>query len=169
MTDIRNETPADFGAIRNVNLAAFGQSDEADLVDALRVAGALTISLVAVENNQIVGHIAFSPVTVESYDGSFTALGLAPMAVLPDHQNKGIGSQLVEAGLKECLRSGYEIVVVVGHPEYYPRFGFVPAGPLGVSWEHDVPEDAFMIAELNAGSLAGRTGVVRFHPAFDGL
>ncbi len=167
MIVIRHETLADFEAIRKVNLRAFEQSNEGNIVDALRAAGALTISLVALHDNQIVGHIAFSPVTIESGDGSFTALGLGPMAVLPEHQNEGIGSQLVEAGMKECLRLGHEIVVVVGHPEYYPRFGFVPAGPLGISWEHDVPEDAFMIAQLNTGTLAGRTGMVKFHPAFN--
>ena len=167
MIVIRHETLADFEAIRKVNLRAFEQSNEGNIVDALRVAGALSISLVALHDNQIVGHIAFSPVSIESGDGSFTALGLGPMAVLPEHQNEGVGSQLVEAGLKECLRLGHEIVIVVGHPEYYPRFGFVPAGPSGIKWEHEVPEDAFMFVELNAGALAGRTGVVKFHPAFN--
>jgi len=167
MIVIRHETLADFEAIRKVNLRAFEQSNEGNIVDALRVAGALTISLVALHDNQIVGHIAFSPVTIESGDGSFTALGLGPMAVLPEHQNSGIGSQLAEAGFKECLRLGHKIVVVIGHPEYYPRFGFVPAGLLDITWEHEVPEDAFMVVELNAGALAGRTGVVKFHPVFD--
>ena len=167
MIVIQHETLADFEAIRKVNLRAFEQSNEGNIVDALRVAGALTISLVALHDNQIVGHIAFSPVTIESGDGSFTALGLGPMAVLPEHQNEGIGSQLVEAGLKQCLRLGHEIVVVIGHPEYYPRFGFVPAGPSGIKWGHEVHEDAFMFVELNAGALAGRTGVVKFHPAFN--
>ena len=167
MIVIRHETLADFEAIRKVNLRAFEQSDEGNIVDALRAAGALTISLVALHDDQIVGHIAFSPVTIESEDGSFTALGLGPMAVLPEHQNEGIGSQLVKAGLKECLRLGHEIVVVIGHPEYYPRFGFVPAGPSGIKWEHEVYEDAFMFIELNSGALAGRTGVVKFHSAFD--
>lgn len=167
MIVIRHETLADFEAIRKVNLRAFEQSNEGNIVDALRVAGALTISLVALHDNQIVGHIAFSPVTIESGDGSFTALGLGPMAILPEHQNEGIGSQLVEAGLKECLRLDHEIVVVIGYPEYYPRFGFVPAGPSGIKWEHKVPEDAFMFVELNVGALAGRTGVVKFHPAFN--
>ena len=167
MIVIRHETLADFEAIQKVNLRAFEQSNEGNIVDALRVAGALTISLVALHDNQIVGHIAFSPVTIESGDGSFTVLGLGPMAVLPEHQNEGIGSQLVEAGLKECLRLGHEIVVVIGHLEYYPRFGFFPAGPSDIKWEHVVPEDAFMFVELNAGALAGRTGVVKFHPAFN--
>lgn len=148
---------------------AFGQSDEADLVDSLRMAGALSISLVAVQHNVVVGHIAFSPVTIESDDGTFAALGLAPMAVLPQYQNSGIGSQLVVAGLRDCRRMGHVVVVVLGHPEYYPRFGFDPAGPFGIKWEHDAPEDAFMIAQLKAGALAGRTGVVRFHSAFDNI
>jgi putative acetyltransferase len=167
MIVVRHETLADFEAIRNVNLRAFKQSNEGNIVDSLREAGALTISLVALHDNHIVGHIVFSPVTVDSEEGSFTALGLGPMAVLPEHQNKGIGSQLVEAGLKESLRLGHEIVVVIGHPEYYPRFGFSPAGPPGIEWEYEVPEEAFMLVELNAGALAGRTGVVKFHPVFN--
>ncbi|MCK4578320.1 MAG: N-acetyltransferase [Candidatus Marinimicrobia bacterium] len=167
MIVIRHETQADLKAIHEINLQAFEQSSEGDIVDALRVAGALTMSLVALSNNQIVGHITFSPVTIESKPGSFIALGLGPMAVLPEYQNKGIGSQLVETGLKDCLSLGHEIVVVVGHPKYYPRFGFIPAGPLGIECEYEVPENAFMLLELNAGALAGRTGMVKFHPAFD--
>ncbi|MFC1543608.1 GNAT family N-acetyltransferase [Candidatus Neomarinimicrobiota bacterium] len=169
MFSIRPEKSADREAISEVNIEAFGQADEANLVDTLRDAGALIISLVAVRNDQVVGHIAFSPVNIASDDGSFTALGLAPMAVLPEHQNQGIGSQLVEAGLKECLRSGHDLVIVLGHAEYYPRFGFVPAGPLGISWDREVPEDAFMVVELGTGVLAGRTGEVKFHPAFDAI
>ncbi len=169
MIIVRPETPDDFKAIRNVNVLAFGQSNEADLVDSLRVAGALSISLVAVQHNLVVGHIAFSPVAIESDDGAFTALGLAPMAVLPQYQNGGIGSQLVEAGLQACRRLGHAVIVVLGHPEYYPRFGFDPAGQFGIKWEHDAPEEAFMIAQLKAGALAGRTGVAKFHSAFDDI
>jgi len=88
------------------------------------------------------------------------------MAVLPAHQRKGIGSRLVQAGLEECRRAGHEIVVLVGHPEYYPRFGFLPAKRFGIRYEEEVPEEAFMLIELREGALAGRSGIVRYQPEF---
>ena len=112
------------------------------------------------------GHILFSPVTIESKGTSFEAIALAPMAVLPAYQRKGIGSQLVRAGFEECRRLGHEIIVVLGHPDYYPRFGFVPAKQKGIDCEFEVPEEAWMILELREGALAGRRGIVRFQPEF---
>jgi putative acetyltransferase len=126
----------------------------------------LTISLVAVQDDKIVGHIAFSPVRVEAENSSSEAIALAPMAVLPAYQRKGIGSQLVRSGLEECRHLGHEIVVVVGHPDYYPRFGFVPAKTKGLQCEFEVPDEAWMVLELRAGALAGRRGTVRFQPEF---
>ena len=166
MLTIRPETPEDGASIRHVNQEAFGQDQEADLVDRLRKRGVLTISLVAVQNGAIVGHIAFSPVEITSGKSSCEALALAPMAVLPPHQNKGIGSQLVIAGLQECRRLGHEIVVVLGHPNYYPRFGFVPARPEGIQCEFEAPDEAWMITELKRGALPGRQSKVRFQPEF---
>ncbi len=166
MLVIRPETPEDADSIRHVNQQAFGQEDESKLVEKLRNNGVLTISLVAVQDNEIIGHIAFSPVKVESERSSFEAIALAPMAVLPAHQRKGIGSQMVRAGLEECRRLGHEVVVLVGHPDYYPRFGFMPAKPGGIDCEFEVPEEAWMILELRAGALAGRRGTVRFRPEF---
>jgi len=163
---IRPEKPEDIESIRNINEQAFRQENESKLVDKLRNRGVLTISLVAVRDSEVVGHIAFSPVVVESGTSSFTAIALAPMAVLPAHQRKGIGSQLVRAGLEECRRLGHEIVFLVGHPDYYPRFGFVPAKPKGVDCEFEVPEEAWMILELREGALAGRRGIVKFEPEF---
>src|SRR5262245_37347407 len=124
MIVIRPENIDDYSAVHSVIESAFGQADEADLVDALRTVASPQISLVAVENNRIVGHIFFSPVSVESAGDIFTALGLAPLAVLPECQRRGIGSRLVQEGLMECQRIGHNVVFVVGHPEYYPRFGF---------------------------------------------
>jgi putative acetyltransferase len=121
---------------------------------------------VAVQSDEIVGHIAFSPVKVESEHSKFDAIALAPMAVLPACQRKGIGSQLVRAGLEECRHLGNEIVVVLGHPNYYPRFGFAPAKPEGIYCEFQVPDEAWMILELKEGALAGRRGTVRFQPEF---
>jgi putative acetyltransferase len=163
---IRWELPEDQASIHYVNQEAFGRNQEADLVDKLRKRGVLTISLVAVQDTAIVGHIAFSPVDIASNKSSFGALTLAPVAVLPAHQNKGIGSQLVTAGLAECRRLGHEIIVLAGHPNYYPRFGFVRANPKGVECEFEVPDEAWMIKELKQGALAGRQGKVRFQPEF---
>ena len=153
MLTIRPEEPEDNAAIHQVHTLAFGQPNEADLVDALRRNGGLTISLVAVQDSRIVGHIAFSPVTITSDPAPIAALGLAPMAVLPEYQRMGIGSQLVEAGLNACRSTDYGIVIVLGHPHYYPRFGFAPAKPYGIVWEHDVPDEVFMVQEIKAGVL----------------
>ena len=166
MITIRLETPGDVASIRYVNEQAFGQKEEAEIVEKLRDRAALTFSLVAFQGNEVVGHIAFSPAVVASQSSNFVAIALAPMAVLPAHQRQGIGGQLVRAGLEECRNSGYEIVVVLGHPTYYPRFGFVPANQKGINCEFEVPEEAFMVLELHEGALAGRGGVVKFRPEF---
>ena len=167
MVVIRPETPQDSAAIRNVNEDAFGSSVEADLVEKLRSRQAYTISLVATDGDNVIGHIIFSPVTIESGNTSFGALGLGPMAVLSSYQRKGVGSQLVREGLQECRRLGHEIVVVLGHPDYYPRFGFIPAKPRGIECEFEVPDEAWMILELHEGALAGRSGVVKYQPEFN--
>jgi len=164
---IRPETPEDSAAIRSVNAEAFGDSTEADLVEKLRSRQAYTLSLVATDGDKVIGHILFSPVTTESKDTSFSALGLGPMAVLPSHQRKGVGSQLIYAGLQECKRLGHEIVIVLGHPDYYPRFGFVPASRYGIKCEYDVPDEAFMVLELRPGALSGRSGVAKYQPEFN--
>jgi putative acetyltransferase len=166
---IRPETPEDHEPVHRVNERAFPTPSEADLVDALRKTAHPYISLVAIDEDQVVGHIFFSPVTIESATDSFTAMGLAPMAVLPECQRQGIGSLLVREGLRECQRIGHEIVVVLGHPEYYPRFGFVPASSKGLRSEYDVPDEVFMVAELTPGALKGRTGLVKYHPEFNAV
>jgi len=163
---IRPETPEDSAAVRNVNEEAFGSSIEADLVEKLRLRQAYTLSLVATDGDKVIGHILFSPVTIESGNTSFGALGLGPMAILPSYQRKGVGSQLVRAGLQECKCLGHEIVVVLGHPDYYPRFGFVPASTYGIKCEYDVPDEVFMVLELSKGVLSGRSGVVKYQPEF---
>ena len=166
MTIIRPEAPEDQAAVRRVNELAFGRSGEADLVDALREKARPYISLVAVIDGEVVGYIFFSPVTVECEQETFTAMGLAPLSVLPDHQRRGIGSLLVHEGLEECRRIGHEVVVVLGHSKYYPRFGFVPASSKGLCSEYDVPDEVFMVAELRPGALVGRRGLVKYHPEF---
>ena len=170
MIEIRAERAEDAAAVGRVNELAFGRADEAALVDALRAAADPHVSLVAVEDDGIVGHIFFSPVSLGPEDGpedsSFAAMGLAPMAVLPEYQRRGVGSELVRAGLNECRRTGRDVVVVLGHPGYYPRFGFRPASRAGLRCEYPVPDDTFMVVELRPGALAGRRGLVKYHPAF---
>jgi putative acetyltransferase len=164
MMAIRPEEHRDAGDVRVVNERAFGRRDEAALVDALRgTPGAL--SLVAADGDRIVGHILFTPVQIESAM-AIRAVGLAPMAVLPEYQRRGIGSQLVRRGLEMCRANGQDAVVVVGHPTYYPRFGFVPAFTKGLECEFTVAREAFMVVELRAGALDGAHGVVRYRPEF---
>src|SRR5690348_14227004 len=142
---LRSERPEDEEAIRRVNKAAFAQEGEADLVDALRQNGKLLVSLVAEEAGHVVEHIAFTRVTIQTEQEEVVAVGLAPVAVLPDRQRCGIGGMLVQAGLEACRELGHDLVFLVGHPAYYPRFGFVSAEPLGLRWEHEVPADVFMV------------------------
>jgi putative acetyltransferase len=166
MARVREETAADIDAIRAVNEAAFGQSNEADLVDALRNEAQLFISLVAEHAGRVVGHICFSPVTIGSAITADGCVGLAPMAVLPAFQKQQIGAQLVTMGLDACRRRHQGVVVVVGHPTYYPRFGFVAGSTRGLTCEYPVPDEAFMVLEIQPGALRGRRGVVRYHPVF---
>ena len=168
MINIRDETPEDYAGVYRANVLAFGQQGEAALVERLRGACEY-VSLVAVDDDGVVGHIFFSPVTVESEGATFEAAGLGPMAVLPGRQNQGVGSALVRRGLEECLRRGHEVVFVLGHPEFYPRFGFTPARAQGLTCEYPVPDEVFMVAELRAGALAGRTGLVKYRPEFAGV
>jgi putative acetyltransferase len=161
---VREERVEDAGAVRRVNELAFGRDLEANLVDALRSNGGVTLSLVAVDEGDVVGHVLFSPVVVRSNDGTFEGLGLGPMAVHPDVQRRGIGSKLIRTGLERLRDAGHEVVVVLGHAEYYPRFGFHRASEVGIRWEHDAPDEAFMVLELRPGSLRGRTGIVSYRP-----
>ena len=163
---VRREQPADIAAIRQVHALVFGRSAEANLVDTLRMRGKVVLSLVAAEGDRIVGHILFSPVTIESDDHTFPAVGLAPMAVLPEFQRRGIGSLLVKASLVECQHLGYDGVVVLGHPSYYPRFGFVPASRYGIRSEHEAPDEALMIVALREGALRDWGGLARYPSEF---
>ena len=162
---IRPDTTTDRAAVRAVNEAAFGTSVEADLVEALRSKKITLVSLVADVGGKVVGHILFSPVSLTE-QARLNVMGLGPMAVAPNHQRRGIGSALVREGLKQCKDLGFRAVVVVGHPEYYPRFGFVPAARHALRSEYDVPADVFMVVELEAGALAGVSGLVRYDDAF---
>jgi len=164
---IRGEEVRDHGDVFTVHARAFPTPAEAKLVGALRAAGSATVSLVAERDGRVVGHILFSPVRVEAGGAGFDAIGLAPLAVLPEEQRSGIGQALTRAGLDACRRAGHDVVVVLGHPSYYPRFGFEPAAPRGLVYSGGRAFDgAFFVAELAPGALAGRTGVVHYRPEF---
>jgi putative acetyltransferase len=161
---IRKERLGDEEAIRRVHLEAFGGDVEARLVDLLRQRGKAITSLVADQHGQVVGHILFSSVTIDSAPGC-RALGLAPVGVRPANQRAGIGSRLVREGLLRCHDAGYDFVVLVGEPAYYARFGFRAAKPHGLDNEYGVNEE-FMVLELRKGSLAAIAGLVRYAPEF---
>jgi putative acetyltransferase len=145
-------------------LAAFGQVDEADLVDRLQQEGAVLLSLVAVMGTEIVGHILFSRMWVDTANGSMPAVALAPMAVVPGHQRRGIGGRLIRSGLDWLRNRGEQKVIVLGHPDYYPRFGF--SVEKAQALESPFPPYAFMATELSHNSLGGICGRVRYPVAF---
>jgi putative acetyltransferase len=163
---IRPEKPEDASQVRSVNELAFGQPTEAGLVEKLQQACTDSLSLVA-EEDAVVGHILFTPVVVESGVRRIVGMGLAPMAVLPDRQRRGIGSQLVSRGVDILRERGCPFVVVVGHPEYYPRFGFEPASLHGLAsqWE-GVPDAAFMVLILDVHAMEGISGVAKYRDEF---
>lgn len=163
---VRREEPRDCQAVFEVNRQAFGRDAEAKLVDILRASGKVALSLVAERQGQVVGHILFTPVKVCSGERCLPAVGLAPLAVLPEWQKHGIGQRLMRQGLEECRKAGYAAVFVLGYPDYYPRFGFVPAERFGIKCEYDVPSEAFMTLELQPQSLKGWTGVAKYEPEF---
>lgn len=169
MVSVRLETESDANAIRAINLMAFGRPEEAELVDALRASGNLTFSLVAEEEDGVIGHIAFSPVRIQGGDDSIKALGMGPLAVTPTHQHTGIGTSLIQSGLLICRSRGYDLVFVLGHPDYYSLFGFATASASGLRWEHEAPDEAFMVKELLPGALARAGGVVSYGPEFNAV
>lgn len=161
---IREETPADHAAVRVVNRLAFGENDEANLVDALRAGGYTRLSLVAEQDGAVVGHLLFSRLPIETASGTVEALSLSPVAVLPGRQRQGIGSQLIRSGLAMCRERGHRIVVVLGHAEYYSRFGF--SADLAERLRSPFPGPHFMALELVPGTLDGVEGEVRYPPPF---
>ena len=162
MIEIRREQSEDVAAIHDLNRRVFGQEQEGKIVDALRANGGAQLSLVAVDRGRVVGHIMYSPLHVGQVKGS----ALGPMAVDPEVQRQGIGTRLVETGNLRLRLNGCPFVVVVGHPEFYRRFGFRPARPHGITCEWEVPDDVFMILVLDDTQMSGVTGKAAYRPEF---
>lgn len=165
---IRPETPVDSDAVWQVLAAAFESRAEADLAAALR-SRRDCFSLVAIVAGKVIGHILFSPVTFSYSPENAKALGLGPVAVHPGQQGRGIGALLIRAGLEECRQRGVDLVVVLGHPSYYPRFGFLPAARYGIHFNAPVPEEAFMVLEVRPGALNDYRGTAHYLPEFDNV
>ena len=166
--EIRKEQSGDIEIIRTVNDRAFERSEEGQVVDTLRTSCEKFLSLVAFIEGEIVGHILFTPVTIEQSSGTVEGMGLAPMAVLPECQNQGIGSKLVEVGLDIIKQADCPFVIVLGHENYYPRFGFQPASNYGLACQWDgVPEEAFMAMILDKIKMKDVSGVAKYRSEFD--
>lgn len=168
MIEIREEKQEDHDAVRFVNDQAFGTPEEGRIVDKLREICKETISLVAVSGEKIVGHIFFSPATIDHQDGQVVGMGLAPMAVSPEFQKQGIGSLLVKEGIRRIKETDCPFIIVLGHVNYYPRFGFEPASIYGLKcqWE-GLPDEAFMVIILNKSVMTGVSGVAKYRSEFD--
>ena len=166
MVEIREECPSDQAAIHRLNTVAFGDDAEANVVDELRASCDVYLSFVAIDRGAVVGHILFTPVALSG--SSIEGMGLAPMAVDPSRQQRGIGSLLVRHGLAHLRTSGCPFVIVLGHADYYPRFGFERASQYGVSsqWE-GIPDEAFMIVVFDRKAIPGVGGIARYRSEFD--
>lgn len=162
--EIRRETERDIPEIRDVNRRAFGEDAEARLVDELRDGGYARLSLVAEEGGRIVGHVMFSEAVIRTQEGDVEALALGPMGVAPERQRQGIGSTLIREALDHCAETSYRIVVLLGHPGYYPRFGF--SADLAKSLTSAYSGEAFMALELVPDALSGVAGKFEFPPPF---
>ena len=162
---VRREEAKDLAAVHALNVSAFESPAEANLVDILRKQAHPVASLVAEDSLTVVGHIMFSPVSLSGHP-ELKIMGLAPMAVERTHQKKGIGTALVRAGLEQCKALGYGAAVVLGHPDYYPRFGFSPSTHFDIGCEYEAPKETFMAVELQPGYLDGKSGTIKYHAAF---
>ena len=168
MIRVRFERSEDIPQVRYVNLKAFEQPTEANIVDKLRQSCSDALFLVAEEDGKIVGHIAFTPVVIESRKAKTEGMGLAPMAVLPGLQRRGVGSKLVREGLEILRKRDCPFVIVLGHPEYYPRFGFEPTSKYNIKcqWQ-GIPDEAFMIIVFDLNTLRNASGVAKYRAEFD--
>jgi putative acetyltransferase len=168
MIKIREENETDYDAIRIVNDQAFGTSEEGKIVENLRKVCQKTISLVATFDEKVIGHIFFSPVTIDHEENQIIGMGLAPMSVLPEFQKQGIGSMLVKEGVKRIKETDCPFIIVLGHKDYYPRFGFEKASKYDLKCQWDgVPDEAFMVIILNKSTMHGISGVAKYRNEFD--
>jgi putative acetyltransferase len=169
MITIQPEKEGYYTAIYELNVLAFGREDEAKLLETLRKTSGFIpdFSLVALKEGRVIGHILFTSIAIQTKNDTLPALALAPMALHPEFQNRGIGSELVRQGLERCRKLGYKVVIVVGHPTYYPRFGFISARAKGLGAPFPVPDEAFMVIELTPGALNGISGMIIYPPAFE--
>jgi putative acetyltransferase len=166
LIEIREERADDVAAVRELSRRAFGQDQESNIVDALRANDAALLSLVATLNDRVVGHIMYSPVTV---GGNVKGAALGPMAVLPEYQRHGIGSKLIEAGNRKLKDASCPFIIVVGHADYYPRFGFRPASEHGIKCEWDIPDDVFMLLVLDQAKMEGVSGLAKYRDEFSSV
>ncbi len=169
MVIVRKERPEDIEAIRAVNGKAFGQPQEGQLVDALRKNSGVLLSLVATLNSRVVGHILYSPVSISSDGEAVIGAGLGPMAVLPEYQRQGIGGNLIEAGNQKLREMDCPFVVVLAHPEYYPRFGFKAASGYDIRCEWDVPENVFMVLVRDQSKMKNISGAAKYRQEFSSV
>jgi putative acetyltransferase len=160
--EIREERSDDVIAVRDLNRRAFGQDQESNIVDALRANGAALLSLVATQDDRVVGHIMYSPAVIAGREGA----ALGPMAVLPEYQRQGIGTKLIETGNRKLKDAGCPFIVVVGHADYYPRFGFRPASEHGIKCEWDVPDEVFMLLVLDEAKMKNVCGSAKYRHEF---
>ncbi len=165
---IRQENPEDIDDIHTLNERAFGQPQEANIIDKLRNNCEGFLSLVAIENEKIIGHIFFSPAVIEGQRSIIKGMGLAPMAVLPEMQRQGIGTQLVKTGIENLKEMQCPFIIVLGHPEYYPRFGFERASLYGIKcqWE-GIPDEAFMVLWLDKSTMNPVSGILKYRNEFN--
>ena len=166
---VRQETENDYSEITKVNDLAFGQPGEGLLVESLRLNTDFIkdLSLVAEIDKKVIGHILFFPIKIEKGETTHDSLALAPMSVLPEFQKKGIGSKLVTEGLKIAKELSHESVIVLGHENYYPKFGFVPASKWGIKSPFEVPDEVFLALELKEDGLKNVSGIVKYPKEFD--
>ena len=170
---ISQETEKDYKLTEAVVEKAFKNEEHSDhkeqfLVAALRKSSVFVpeLSLVAERNKEVVGHLMFTKLLIKEGGQNYESLALAPVSVLPDYQNQGIGSQLILHELKKSKEMRFKSVIVLGHGTYYPRFGFRPASKWGIKVPFEVPDESFMALELEAGSLDGVTGTVVYGKEF---
>ena len=164
--EIREECHDDIAAVHDLNRQAFGQDQESNIVDVLRANEAALLSLVATVDDRVVGHIMYSPAVVGD---NITGAALGPMAVLPEYQRQRIGSKLIKAGNRKLKDAGCPFIVVVGHADYYPRFGFRPASKHRIKCEWDVPDNAFMLLVLDQAKMESVSGLAKYRHEFSSI